>query len=236
MFHNLSKSLLADLNAPARVVPAWAIIPTKIMIDVPFPIPYSVILSDSHITIQLPPTRIVAINVYVRYALPLSLSSKLENNGVIFFLKATITPIACTIANTIAIYLVIWVILSLPASPSFVSLCKLGITIDKSWIIINALINGKIPKEKRVPCANEPPDNVDNTWTKFNPESLLAPKAWVNVPPLKPGIGINEPTLKIKTINNVIHILILISLDLNAFFIVSSIFFHPLFQSFRLLA
>ena len=54
------------LNAPAIVVPAVERIPTKMMSEVPLPIPYSVILSLSHIHIILPATKIMMMPAIVR--------------------------------------------------------------------------------------------------------------------------------------------------------------------------
>jgi len=57
------------LNEFAIVVPADARIPMKMMIEVPFPMPYSVILSLSHMTITLPATKRTIVSAIVRIAL-----------------------------------------------------------------------------------------------------------------------------------------------------------------------
>ena len=58
MFQSLLGSVGTVLNAFRSEVPAVERIPTKMISDVPLPMPYSVILSPSHMTITLPPTRI----------------------------------------------------------------------------------------------------------------------------------------------------------------------------------
>ena len=75
----------------AIVVPAVARIPMKMMIDVPLPMPYSVILSLSHMTMMLPATSNTIVIAIVRIALPAVSNGKIAR---IVLLNPTTMPIA----------------------------------------------------------------------------------------------------------------------------------------------
>ena len=110
-------------------------IPTNIIIELPLPKPFSVILSPIHITSILPATKVI-ITVETKNKL-LDCKARLTIPNVI--------PIACINPNTRAVYLVYAFIFFLPSSPDFCSSFKLSKPIVRSCIIIEAVINGPIP-------------------------------------------------------------------------------------------
>ena len=79
------------------------------MIELPFPSPFSVILSPIHINIIL-----AAINVIITVVIKNILS---DFNAP--FTTPRVIPTACIIANTNAVYLVYIFIFFLPSSPDF---------------------------------------------------------------------------------------------------------------------
>ena len=83
--------IIAFHKSPPRV----AMIPMKMISDVPFPIPYSVILSPSHITKALPPVSTITINIIVNT----SLTFPVPNMPDMLDFQLTTIPIPCTIAN-----------------------------------------------------------------------------------------------------------------------------------------
>ena len=131
----------------------------------------------------LPPQRMRIIHAIVTYGFAQPASN--ENTDEIALFQPTTIPIACTIASTTAKYLVICVSFFLPSSPSLLNLESAGITRVKSCIMMNALMNGKIPRENNVAFCNEPPVIVDRI-----PKNSLLAIVLCTVAGSSPGTGI----------------------------------------------
>jgi hypothetical protein len=70
--------------------PSEDIMPMKIINEVPFPMPYSVILSPSHITNEEPAVNIITMQIMVK----ISLAVLSPNTGTMALLQLNITPMA----------------------------------------------------------------------------------------------------------------------------------------------
>ena len=104
-------------------------IPAKINIEIPFPIPCSVICSPIQTKIAVPAT--IEIITVIYSIVVVALMAVLKNPKVY--------PIACTRAIAIDKYLVYFAIAFLPVSPSLAKDSRDGIAIVKSWRIIDAV-------------------------------------------------------------------------------------------------
>ena len=105
-------------------------IPTNIRTELPFPKPFSVILSPNHITIILAATKVM-ITVKIKKGL-LTFKALLTIPRVI--------PIAWIIARPSVVILVYLFIFFLPSSPDFCSSFKLSKPAVKSCIMIDAVM------------------------------------------------------------------------------------------------
>ena len=105
------------------------IIPTKIIIEIPFPIPLSVICSPSHIKSAVPVINEITTKKPVKNPSPTKIPEDLYDKY---------NPIPSTKASTIVKNFVYLLILFLPSSPpSFIILSSEGITIANSWTTID---------------------------------------------------------------------------------------------------
>ena len=120
------------------------------MIEIPFPTPYSVIFSPSHITNALPAVKTI---ITVKYPSTLFIVKKFPLSKPIERPRLSIT------ARRIVTYLVIAVIFLRPSSPSFCISSKAGNAIVRSCIIIDDVIYGVTLSAKIDICVNEPPVN-----------------------------------------------------------------------------
>ena len=98
-----------------------------IIIEIPFPIPLSETCSPNHIKNIVPAT--TEKTAETKNAVPGTYARPLAD-------RVTASADACIRANTAVPYLVYWVILFLPACPSFLSSIKYGIEFEKSCMII----------------------------------------------------------------------------------------------------
>ncbi len=92
--------------------------------------------------------------------------------------------------STIVPYLVYWVILRRPSSPSLESFSRYGHTTVNSWRMIDAEMYGMIPSAKTVILPSAPPEK-----RLMNP-SRVPSAAFVNSAIATgsiPGIGMNDP-------------------------------------------
>ena len=76
------------------------------------------------------------------------------------FTIPSVIPVACIKPRAKAVYLVYAFIFFLPSSPDFCSSFKLSKPIVRSWIMIDAVINGPIPNANRVKLLKAPPTNI----------------------------------------------------------------------------
>ena len=128
------------------------IIPTNIIIDIPFPIPLLVICSPSHIKSAVPAIRDITVN-----APPIKLVSK--NIPEDLYEKKIPNPsIKARTIVSIFVYLLIFVLPSSP--PSLVNLSNAGITIPNNWITIDAVMYGVIDIANIESLEKAPPDIV----------------------------------------------------------------------------
>ena len=128
--HNTNVPDWTDFTTLIKSEGILEIIPTNIMIELPFPSPFSVILSPIHINIILAET-----NVMITVAI-----EKILSDVNALFITPRVIPTACIIANTNAVYLVYIFIFFLPSSPDFWSSFKLSKPTVKSCIMIEAVI------------------------------------------------------------------------------------------------
>ena len=190
------------------------IIPTNIIIELPLPKPFSVILSPIHINNILADTNVKII---------------VEIKNILSVLRAlkpliipNVIPIACTRASANAVYLVYLLIFFLPSSPDFWSSSRLSKPIVRSCKMIDAVIYGPIPNANSVKLLNAPPVNI-----LYRESRLLLPTISFIILVSTPGTGIVAPILNTTIIIKVYNIFFLTSLIFQACFNCDSTLIHP---------
>ena len=136
---NITESITIGLIIPdlpeaknwARADGSSATIPTKIIKDIPLPIPLAVICSPSHIKNIVPPTKVIMQD---------ALKYHPGSDANPWLSRPTEMPYAWKKASTTVPYLVYWFIFFLPCSPSFLSCSNWGTIDAKSCIIIDEVI------------------------------------------------------------------------------------------------
>ena len=107
-----------------------AMIPAKMISEIPLPIPCSLICSPSHMRKAVPAVSTMTITMT-------------ENTSVLMracLNSPIVTPIACTTARATVRYLVYCAIFFLPSVPSLDSLSSAGTAIVRSWSIMDAVM------------------------------------------------------------------------------------------------
>ena len=154
-----------------------------IIIEIPFPIPLSETCSPNHIKNIVPAT--TEKTAETKNAVPGTYARPLAE-------RVTASADAWIKAKTAVPYLVYWVILFLPACPSFLSSIKYGIEFEKSCIIIAEEIYGTTFSANILILSKAPPENKLNI-------SIIVPwfcwKSEANLSGSIPGIGICDPIL-----------------------------------------
>ena len=147
-----------------------AMMPIKMMSEIPFPIPRSVICSPSHIMNIVPAVR--NRTVLIVKANPWISKGTIGCPSSVRLVSRTLTPHPCRAATTTVPYRVSWFSFFRPSSPSFESFWKYGTTAPRSWRMIEELMYGMIPSAKIAAFLNAPPTN-----RSYSPNSVLA--AWL---------------------------------------------------------
>jgi len=187
--------------------------------EIPFPIPFSVILSPNHIKIAEP-----AVSAIIDTAI---VAKYFEDDIADVSPKTPWLPKPIDIANdstsarpTVK-YLVISAIFFLPVSPSFWSSSNFGIAIVRSCIMIEEVMYGVILNANTENCSKEPPVNALKKLNASLDVKLLisSDTTLLSVP----GSGRRLPNLTIIKIANVYKSFVLISFIFNAFWSVLSI-------------
>ena len=209
------------LNAPVPNIKSQIIvtalgnpemIPTNIIIEIPFPIPLFVIWSPNHIKSDVPAISEITTKNPVK-------KSVLTNIPEDLYVKYN--PIPSISASTIVKSLVYLFIAFLPSSPpSFINLSNEGITIPNNWITIEAVMYGVIVIAKIENLEKAPPE-IKSIRPAIPLLALLI--ASFNVTVFTPGTVIKHPNLNRTIRSNVYKILFLTSGVLNALIIVLNI-------------
>ena len=132
----------------------------KMRIDIPFPMPRSVMSSPNHMIIAVP-----AVMVITMMSIVVRLSSTRSDPWVVVPWKicpvraSATMPVDCRIASPRVRYRVYWVILAVPAWPSFLRVSSRGMTTVSSCRMMLAVMYGMIPSAKIVSCSSAPPEN-----------------------------------------------------------------------------
>ena len=134
-------------------------IEVKIRIDMPLPIPRSVISSPSHMMTAVPEvmvTTIVAMTQIDSFGMMSELQDWNSRPGV----RATaIRPVDCRTASPTVRYRVYWVSRAVPDCPSCLRASKRGITTVSSCTMMLAVMYGMIPSAKIDSWSSAPPLN-----------------------------------------------------------------------------
>ena len=165
------------------------------------PIPLSVICSPSHIRNAVPA---VSVSTVINLKDQPGKSTMASPAGP--FIDSSPMPIIvpCTRLKTTVKYLVYWVMVFLPDSPSFESRSRCGTTTVSSCNMMDALIYGMMPSEKTEKRSSAPPVNIVAKSRRVPLEALKKP---ANASASMPGVGMNTPILKMASRTNVIIIL-----------------------------
>ena len=175
--------MLANSRVPPTAVGNPETILIKIIIDIPFPIPFSDICSPSHIKNIVPVTRVTIVEKTKPD--PLYKAIPCDCN-------ATATPPACSVDKPRVPKRVYCVIFFLPDSPCFLISFKAGMVADINCIIIEADMYGIIPRARILKRSSAPPENILNI-------SIIVPlccsKKEARAAGFIPGTGIYVPIL-----------------------------------------
>src|SRR5882757_5429765 len=144
---------------------------TNIRIDMPLPMPRSVISSPSHMTVAVPAVMQVTMVMVVKIDWLGTIWSPLGQLENRLPERAVATrPVPCSTASATVRYRVYWVIFVVPAWPSFLRASRRGMTTVRSCRMMLAVMYGMIPSAKIVSCNSAPPLNM-----LTRPKRLLLP-------------------------------------------------------------
>jgi hypothetical protein len=131
----------------------FATILNKRIMEIPFPTPFSVMRSPSHIKNAEPAVKETVITTMLVKRLPLL-------NTPFVLLKPIVMATDSIMASPIVRYLEISAIFFLPSSPSFWSSSSLGMAMVRSCIIMEEVIYGEMFNAKMDISVKEPPVNA----------------------------------------------------------------------------
>ena len=168
-------------------------IPAKIITEIPFPIPFSVICSPIHIRNAVPAVKesVIVINPII----PVS-SSAPE------LLRLMYKPAAWMNAKITVPYLVHLAITFLPSSPSLDNLSRAGIATARSCMMIDELTYGVMLIAKIEAFCIALPERIF-TRLKSEPEASPMPSKLFNASFSIPGTGTTVPSWNTISMNNV---------------------------------
>ena len=162
----------------AAICGIWLIIPAKITIEIPLPIPCSVINSPSHISNTEPAVMAVTDTIH---SMAVGSPKVVVPPWRTVWRKINIKAIDWTTASGTVITRVHCWILRRPDSPSLWSSSSFGMALVNSWIIILAVMNGLSPTSTKEKLDKAPPESR----FKIPPKSLwpsteeIALRSWV---------------------------------------------------------
>ena len=179
-----------------------ATMPAKIISEIPFPIPLSLICSPSHMRKAVP-----AVSTSIITMTENTLSSTMASLN-----SPMVSPTACINPSTTVIYLVICTIFLRPSVPSCASRWKYGNAIDSRFTTIDAVIYGVMLSANIVKLLKAPPEKRSNRSN--SPASLV--NICDRMSRLMLGTGMLDPIRKMMSIIRVNNIFDLISATFQA--------------------
>ena len=147
-----------------------AAIEVKIRIDMPLPMPRSVIISPIHMIAAVPAvmasTRVISANALWSGMI---WSLTVQPGNIWPFSASARNAVDCRMPSPIVRYRVYWVSLAWPAWPSFLSCSNLGITTVSSCTMIEAVMYGMMPSANTLSRSSAPPENRLSTVNRSLP-------------------------------------------------------------------